>query len=554
MNSAATDEPAIQACAVSKSFRRGSEIVRSVADVTIELRSGQFVALSGPSGSGKSTLLDLLVGWQQPDEGVVNRRADLADAHAIAVVPQHLGLMEGLTALEQVTLSARLSPDDRWIETDRSEHVAELIERLGLDHVAGRMPDELSLGQQQRVAVARALATKAPVVIADEPTSHQDVDSALDVVAAFDRAARVGAAVLVSSHDPRVVERAEITYVIRHGRLETASEIAVDAIPDDLDRPAVPMIRSRRAGVFLALAIAVTALCLPIFALATQSTEPELADSSPRRETAAFASTDVRFGQVFEEQMWSPSLGRNVPTTVITPPGYDDTSDEFPTLYLLHGQNDSPALFLRIGLVARMAALTEAGEMRPAVVVLPRIENSFGVSNPEDELVELPDGSAVFYNGGDFEGLLSRDMITWVEENYRVSTRSQDRFVGGISMGGFAALHTALRHPELFARVGAHSPPLIGPEFTWLYPNDDIRQERDPELLVGAAPSGSLDPMDFYLDVGLEDEYNIEPAVSRLANAFPESVDVTLVVGTGDHSGEYWRHRLDDYLRFYLAP
>lgn len=183
-----------------------------LAAVDLDIARGEVVALTGRSGSGKSTLLAVLAGWCAPDDGVVVRAAELDDGDAwtrwrgIAVVPQVLGLVEELSVGENVDLVLRLAGVSR---ARRTPIVADLLDRLDLSDHAGRLPRETSLGQQQRVAVARAVVGSPIVVLADEPTCHQDGDHISAVLSVLRRVADDGGGVLVASHDDTVAGAAD---------------------------------------------------------------------------------------------------------------------------------------------------------------------------------------------------------------------------------------------------------------------------------------------------------------------------------------------------------
>jgi ABC-type lipoprotein export system ATPase subunit len=168
-------EPLLEARGLDKSYRRGAERVHAVAGVDLALFPGELVALVGPSGSGKSSLLGLLAGWEPPDAGELAWTPAAAGGapgwSELATVPQALGLLEDLTVRENVALPVRLRLGRRRATEGRTE---ELLGLFGLAELADRSPSETSLGQQQRAAVARALVLTPQLVLADEPSAHQD--------------------------------------------------------------------------------------------------------------------------------------------------------------------------------------------------------------------------------------------------------------------------------------------------------------------------------------------------------------------------------------------
>lgn len=200
---------------VTKRYRRGSEIVTAVDRATFELRPGTMTGLVGPSGSGKTTLLNLLLGGEDPDEGSIHGLPAEPDWSLSAVVPQSLGLLDELTLAENVTLPVRLGGTPR-------ASVQELMTQLGIAGLADRAPEETSLGEQQRAAVARALLTATALLVVDEPTSHQDETNARRVVDALAAHAAQGSTVVVATHDARVVARCDPVFHIRDGVVTSA--------------------------------------------------------------------------------------------------------------------------------------------------------------------------------------------------------------------------------------------------------------------------------------------------------------------------------------------
>jgi len=205
-----------------KRYERDAETVLALAGADLAVAGGEFVALVGPSGSGKSTLLALLCGWETADEGRLAYRGALADRRPdtlgwpeLALVPQALGLVPDLSLLDNVLLPARLRG------TAAAEHgrACALLADFGLGHLADRYPHQASLGEQQRAAVARALLLRPSVLLADEPTAHQDRRSADRLLDAVTDAARDGAAVLVATHDEIAWARADRVLSMRDGRI-----------------------------------------------------------------------------------------------------------------------------------------------------------------------------------------------------------------------------------------------------------------------------------------------------------------------------------------------
>jgi len=218
----------VQASGVVKRFGSGPQAVTAVAGVSLAIAAGDFAVLAGPSGCGKTTLLNLLGGLERADAGSVaveGVRLEGLDAHALArlrlervgFVFQAANLIPVLTALEnaEFTLQVRGVPRQQ-----RRRRLGALFERLGIAGLEGRFPGEMSGGEQQRVAVARALAGDPAIVLADEPTANLDSRAAgalLDLLAGLNR--ERGATLLVASHDPLVIGRASRVIAMRDGKI-----------------------------------------------------------------------------------------------------------------------------------------------------------------------------------------------------------------------------------------------------------------------------------------------------------------------------------------------
>ncbi len=212
------DEPPVARLdAVTKRYGAGGSTVQALDSVTLDVAPGSIVGLVGRSGSGKTTLLNVAAGWDAPDGGTVERPGGEDPNWAdVAVVPQHLGLMDELTVRENVEYPARLQGD----LPRRRRLVDDLLERLGLARLQHRPPTETSLGEQQRTAVARAVVLRPALIVADEPTAHQDAGWAAAVLATLGDAVVAGSGCIVATHDPDVLASVDRVVRIADGRLE----------------------------------------------------------------------------------------------------------------------------------------------------------------------------------------------------------------------------------------------------------------------------------------------------------------------------------------------
>jgi putative ABC transport system ATP-binding protein len=202
---------------VSKTYTHRGHTVRALDNATLEVQNGDFIAVVGPSGSGKSTLLLTLGGMLSPASGRVlvdgqslydmgtEKRAELR-RKKIGFVFQTFNLVPYLTALENVQVPLLLAGVNGHIQQERA---SALLTRLGLADRLDHKPSELSVGQQQRVALARMLANDPAVVLADEPTGNLDPDTSGQIIGFLEEVNREGKTVVMVTHDMRAAQRAK---------------------------------------------------------------------------------------------------------------------------------------------------------------------------------------------------------------------------------------------------------------------------------------------------------------------------------------------------------
>src|SRR5688572_6937789 len=220
---------------VTKSYRKGEHRVIPLENVTLDIEQGEFFALLGPSGSGKTTLLNLLAAIDRPDQGTVRvagedvgamagRKLAAWRARTVGYVFQQANLVPVLTAYENVELPLWLQKLSR---ADRHRRVALALEAVGLTDRADHLPKQLSGGQEQRVAVARAIVADPPLLVADEPTGNLDHESAEGVLALLDRLHReLGKTILMVTHDPRAAEHGTRRFHLDKGELREATAVS----------------------------------------------------------------------------------------------------------------------------------------------------------------------------------------------------------------------------------------------------------------------------------------------------------------------------------------
>jgi ABC-type lipoprotein export system ATPase subunit len=223
--------PLVEARGIVKEFPMPAGPVTALREVSLAFEAGEYLAVCGPSGCGKSTLLHILGCVDTATRGQLlfdgERRGAKSDAQRselrllrIGFVFQRFFLLPMLTALENVELPQAEAGVARGERRRRSR---ELLEYVGLGHRAEHRPSQLSGGEMQRVAVARALANRPRLLLADEPTGELDQKTGEQIAALLDRVHADGTAVVVVTHDPAIAARAPRTVFMRDGRIEDAA-------------------------------------------------------------------------------------------------------------------------------------------------------------------------------------------------------------------------------------------------------------------------------------------------------------------------------------------
>lgn len=225
-----TQTPMIEATDISKSYLVGSQTVKVLQSVTIQINPGEFIAIVGRSGSGKTTLLNLLAGLDQPNTGkVLVRGVDIADMSdnqltdmrrgMIGFIFQSFGLLPLLSAFENVELPLRIAGVNI---ADRQSQTRDALEMVGLWSRASHRPYELSGGEQQRVSIARAIVNKPPLILADEPTGELDSNNARDIFGLFKEMISIqGMSIVCATHDSTLLSMADNVKELRNGSLVT---------------------------------------------------------------------------------------------------------------------------------------------------------------------------------------------------------------------------------------------------------------------------------------------------------------------------------------------
>jgi putative ABC transport system ATP-binding protein len=228
---------------VTKGFTTPAGTTQVLAGVDLTLQAGEVVAVAGRSGSGKTLLLTIIAGWEDADGGTVTfpqANGSGRQWRDLALLPQSLGLLDELTVDENIRLPRRLDRSNGQTGSQTSGEAGpavdaadpgELMARLGIDHLAGRYPNQVSRGEQQRVALARAAVLSPRLLIADEPISHQNEGWAEAVMAVIADLSATGTACLLATHNALAFRSAHRVLHLTDGRLST-------------DPPALPEVAS----------------------------------------------------------------------------------------------------------------------------------------------------------------------------------------------------------------------------------------------------------------------------------------------------------------------
>ena len=231
-NDVLTNDVLVSLANISKTYKKGKELVPVLTDINLEIQRGDFVALMGPSGSGKTTLLNLLGGLDNPSSGelmIAGQRIDKFSsgqltkwrAQNVGFIFQFYNLMPVLSAEKNIELPLLLT---NLTSKERKLHVAAALDLVGLADRAKHYPSELSGGQEQRVAIARALVSDPNLLLCDEPTGDLDRATADEILALMQELNRAQQkTIIMVTHDPRAADHARHILHLDKGRLIQAN-------------------------------------------------------------------------------------------------------------------------------------------------------------------------------------------------------------------------------------------------------------------------------------------------------------------------------------------
>ena len=226
-------EPIVQIRDVTKVYRMGEESVHALRGVTLDIPGGHYVSIMGPSGSGKSTLFNMIGGLDTPTAGEVliegYRLKDLSASqlawvrcHKIGFIFQSFNLIPTMTALENVAI-ARIFYGVPPAQARRD--AARTLERVGLGHRLHHLPSQVSGGQQQRIAIARALVNEPRIILADEPTGNLDLHTGEEIINLIgEMKSNLGITVITATHDMKMLSASDVVVWIKDGAVDRVAK------------------------------------------------------------------------------------------------------------------------------------------------------------------------------------------------------------------------------------------------------------------------------------------------------------------------------------------
>lgn len=271
-------------------------------------------------------------------------------------------------------------------------------------------------------------------------------------------------------------------------------------------------------------------------ATATEPDQPDLSAPGYMDAMEGPRTEPLLGGQLLFRSFYSPILDRRMPYSIYLPPGYEASHQRYPALYMLHGYFGNYVEWADVGIHQAADRLILAGTIQPLIIVMPEGEQSYYVNHG-------PTGP----RWGDY---VIEDVVATIDGSYRTVAHREARAVGGLSMGGNAALHLAFRYPEVFGVVGGHSPTLRWdrPEDKFWFADDAYYAQVNPLELARSADR--LDTLRIWLDVG-DDDWNWFWVAELHDELEARAIDHQFTFFPGGHDADYWIEYQPRYLEFY---
>lgn len=273
---------------------------------------------------------------------------------------------------------------------------------------------------------------------------------------------------------------------------------------------------------------------------------------SSTETSATINNTKVDSERFTKISFSSKALEKEMKINIYLPKGYSH-KNKYPVLYLIHGYTgNEDAWFPGLKVEKKADELIDKKKIVPLIIVAPQIDNSYGINSAKNT-----SNQQLYFNTGMYEDYLYKELVPFIDKTYSTISSRKGRYIGGVSMGGWVALHMAFAHEGMFSKVGGHSPAIFldgstSPVRSFLYPTEELRNERDP---IRVAQNKDLTRLKVYLDCGAQDSYRFFEGCDKLNKILQsKGVDSEYYFNQGKHDGAYWEANIEKYLTFYAAP
>lgn len=252
----------------------------------------------------------------------------------------------------------------------------------------------------------------------------------------------------------------------------------------------------------------------------------------------------------------SEILNKDMGITVYLPKEYKQDSNPLPVLYFLHGRSGNENIMFDLKINDTADRLIEEGKIQPLIIVCPRIENSRGINSAKDSKdVSNAGNSNIIINVGMYEDYFIKEVVPLIDKKFNTIKTKEGRYIGGISAGGYAALHNSFRHQDMFSKVGGHMPAIelrLEEEDTPYFKDMSVWEKYDP---ITIAKNNEISKeLKVFLDAGDEDEGHFYEGCKILQSILEEKNIISQNhIFKGHHNGEYIMNNLEKYLEFYSS-
>jgi enterochelin esterase-like enzyme len=260
----------------------------------------------------------------------------------------------------------------------------------------------------------------------------------------------------------------------------------------------------------------------------------------------------MKSSEVQTQSFYSRLLNKEMKMNVYVPAA-NTAGQTLPVLYFLHGRNGGPHFIFETGMHQMADMMIETGKIRPLFIVFPQMDNSHGL-NSAQEYQEFPDpvDNRRMIHLGMYEDYFLKEVMGFIESRYNIAPERGKRYIGGVSAGGYGALHIAFHHPELFFKIGGHMPALeleLEEEDKPYYPNMQFWLDNDP---INIAKYNDLAGLEVYLDCGDHDQGQFYKGCALLRELLAaKGVKIQNHIFKGEHNLAYIRSNIEKYLVFY---